>query len=93
MTGRAMRLAYPNNGRGENTKTHDGHEERPAPNRGARGTAEAVASCRRLFQAGLRNRISRRLFCSKNESETCRPANSLMMSRFNRIVCRPRVAG
>ena len=43
--------------------------------------------------AGLRNRISRRLFCSRNESETRSAGNSRMMSRLSRIACRPRAAG
>ena len=43
--------------------------------------------------AGFRKRISRRLFCSRNESETRSPANRRMMSRLSRIAWRPRAAG
>src|SRR5262249_3698288 len=40
----------------------------------------------------FRKRISRRLVCSRNESETRRPGKRRMMSRFSRIAWRPRVA-
>src|SRR2546428_10463923 len=43
--------------------------------------------------AGLRNRISRRLFWSRKESETRRPWKRRMMSRVSRIAWRPRAAG
>src|SRR5439155_8332674 len=35
--------------------------------------------------AGFRNRISRRLFCSRKESETRRPENNRMMSRLRSL--------
>ena len=43
--------------------------------------------------AGLRKRISRRLFWSRNESDTRSVGNSRMMSRLSRMVCRERAAG
>src|SRR4029077_10428360 len=43
--------------------------------------------------AGLRNRISRCLFRSRNESATVSPSNSLMMSRLGSDACRGRSAG
>src|SRR6185436_7063702 len=41
---------------------------------------------------GFLKRISRVLFFNRNESDTRRPEKSRMMSRFNRIACRPRAA-
>ena len=43
--------------------------------------------------AGLRNRISRRLFCRRNESDTRSVENMRMMSRLRRLLPRPRAAG
>jgi hypothetical protein len=46
----------------------------------------------RAYDEGLRNRISRRLFFRRKESETRSPEKSLMMSRLSRAACRPRAA-